>query len=120
MTITRTHNRILSFPCWITVWETMDSSNLDGTGIEMPSASDRSVHVLGTFGGATMTIEGSNVAAPAADADWAILKDSAGNNLSFTSAGIQTVIDNVRHIRPKMTGATGTTDIDVYLLSKVN
>ena len=94
------------------VWETLTESILDGGAVSIPGASDRSVQVMGTFGGTTVTIQGSNERTPTV---WATLHDVNGDALTFTSAGIEVVAENTTHIRPLLAGGAGV-DVDVIML----
>ena len=80
--------------------------------------SDRSVQVLGTVGaGGTISLEGSNVTTPTVNADWFIMNDPQGNALTFTTnTSGKAVLENVRHMRPRVTAGDGTTDLTVHLL----
>ena len=100
------------------IWEQMTETDNVGLGSSIPGASDRSVHVLGTIGVATVLIEGSNVLVPSTDTDWWTLHDENGDLLSFTSADDgHAISENSLHIRPRITGGSGT-DVDVILLSR--
>ena len=97
------------------LWETLTNGD-DGTPVEHPGKADRVVQVTGTFGaGGTVVIEGSNKAAPSADADWFTLVDQSDNALSFTAAGGEVVLPLTRWIRPHVTAGDGTTDLDVTI-----
>lgn len=61
--------------------------------------SDRSVQFTGTFGGATVVLEGSNDGT-----NWVTLTDPAGVALSFTSAGLKQVLQITRYTRPNVSG----------------
>ncbi len=61
-----------------------------------------SVHVSGTFGGATVVLQGSNDGTT-----YATLKDLQGNNLSFTSAGYAEFTSGAAFIKPSISGGTG-------------
>lgn len=76
----------------------------DGTAIELPNWPDRSVQIRGTFGGTTITIQGSNEATPTT---WATLTQPGGAPLSFTAAGLAQVVEITRWIRPLSTGGAG-------------
>ena len=80
--------------------------------------SDRSVQVLGTVGaGGTVSLEGSNVTTPTVNGDWFIMNDPQGNALTFTTnTSGKAVLENVRHIRPRVTAGDGTTNLTVHLL----
>lgn len=87
--------------------------NGDGDPVPFCQYTDKSAQVTGTFGGATLQIEGSNDGA-----NWATLTDPQGNALSFTTAKIEMVAEATAQIRPKITGGDGTTNLNVHLLIK--
>lgn len=70
---------------------------LQGTGL-----SDRSVQFTGTFGGATVVLEGSNDGT-----NWVTLTDPAGVALSFTAAGLKQILQITRYMRPNVSGGAG-------------
>ena len=101
-----------------TIWETMTENDAVGNALTNPGASDRSVHLLGTIGGATILIEGSNVLAPSVDADWFTLHDENGDLLSFTAVDDgHAISENVLHYRPRLTDGSGT-DVDIIIFSR--
>lgn len=98
------------------IWETMTETNNVGAARSIPGASDVSVEIIGTIGGATLLIEGSNVLSPSVDGDWVTLHDENGDLLSFTIVDIgHALSENMLHIRPRLTGGSGT-DVDVLML----
>ena len=97
------------------LWEALTETNTDGSAFTSADFADRSVQVIGTFGGTTVTIEGSNDGGTT----WTTLSDAQGTALSFTSAGMETVGTLAHQIRPFITGGTGV-NIDVYLLARSN
>ncbi len=98
------------------IWETLTETDNVGHPISIPGASDKSVQIVGTVGGATVLIEGSNVLIPSVDGDWATLHDENGDLLSFTSIDVgHAVSENTLHVRPRLTGGAGT-DVDVLML----
>ena len=82
-----------------------------GEPLSNPSYADRSVQVTGTFGGATITIEGSNDGT-----NYTTLTDTAGAALSFTVTGVRQILQVTRYIRPLVTGGAGVV-INVNLLT---
>lgn len=78
---------------------------------ENPGRSDRSVQVEGTFGGATITIEGSNDGT-----NWHTLHDGSGTALTFTSADLRQVLEVTRYIRAKTASGSGSS-VTVTLLA---
>ncbi len=85
----------------LAVWD-FDAAGQDGATAEIASFTDRSVQVSGTFGGTTVTIEGSNNGTT-----WVTLTDTAGTALTFTSAGLRQILQVTRYIRAKTTSGTG-------------
>ncbi len=67
---------------------------------------DRSIQVEGTFGGATVTFQGSN-----SGNTYVSLTDPQGNTLSLTAAGIKQVMEVTAYIKPVVTGGDGTTSL---------
>jgi hypothetical protein len=81
-----------------------------GAALSVPLLADRSIQVSGTFGGATVTVEGANN--PTSPV-WHTLNDSRGegNALSFTTADTRQISEITTQIRLKVTGGDGTTAI---------
>lgn len=96
---------------WIINWPAMGNADT-GTTVGCAGSSDRCVQFSGTFGGATIVLQGSNDGT-----NWSTLQDPQGNSISKTSAGIFQVLDLTRYIRPVTSGGSGTS-IDVNLLVK--
>ncbi|MFO0467337.1 MAG: hypothetical protein ACK5ZS_00090 [bacterium] len=86
----------------------------DGSPIEMPGSSDRSIQFTGTFGtGGTIALEGSNDGV-----NYVVLTDPQGNNISKTAASIEAVTELTRYIRPRVTAGDGSTNLVATLLVK--
>ena len=92
------------------LWETITSTNSDGQAVRVPSHTDKTVQVTGTFNGATLTLQGSNDGTT-----WADLTDQAGSDLDFTAAGLAVIAENPIWIRPAQTNGS-LTDVDVFLV----
>lgn len=86
--------------------------NPTGTWLEMPASSDRSIQVDGTWGSATLVVQGSNDGV-----SWHTLTDPQGNAISKTADFIEMVTELTRYIRVSTSGGTGT-DLDAVLLVK--
>ncbi len=69
---------------------------------------DRTFQVTGTFGGATILIEGTNDGT-----NYYTLDDPQGIPLSITTAGIYQVIQVTLKMRPRVSGGDGTTTFAV-------
>lgn len=95
------------------LWETLNSGNLDGAAVDSPGLPLKSVQVIGTFNGATCTFQGS-----IDGTNWFGLTDPAGNALAFTAAGGGQLGPHLpRYVRPLVSSAGGSTDLDAFLYS---
>lgn len=89
----------------------------DGAPYVCPQYADKSVQVHGTFGaGGTILLEGTNQQAYTPDRvalapTYLQLTDPQGNNLSFTAAKIEQVLENLNAIRPRVSAGDGTTSL---------
>ena len=91
-------------------WDNL-TNNDTGTPIDVSDRPDRTVSVQGTFGGATMTLQGSMDGGTT----YFTLSDNLGAPIALTVAGTVLVAQNTKTIRPNVTGGGGTTDLDVYV-----
>lgn len=91
------------YDVYLATWSAMGNADT-GTAVAMTSAADRSVQVEGTFGSATVTVQGSNDGT-----NWQTLTDPQGNALTWTSANrLEQIEELTRYIRPITAGGTGT------------
>lgn len=97
----------------IVTWSPLTSTNVDGTPFVCPMFADKSVQVYGTFGGATITVQGSN---DSSSPTYATLADPQGNALTITLAKLEQILENTYVVRPLLSGGDGTTSITVKLL----
>ena len=97
----------------IVTWSPLVAANLDGTPFVCPMFADKSIQVYGTFGGATVTVQGSN---DSSSPTYATLADPQGNALTITLAKIEQVLENTYVVRPLVSGADGTTSLTVKML----
>jgi hypothetical protein len=72
---------------------------------------DRSVQVEGTFGGATIALNGSND-----KSNFRTLNDPSMTPLTFTAAGLRAVLEAVVQFAPSISGGDGTTGVTVSVL----
>lgn len=82
-----------------------------GSPVDAPEHLFKEVHVFGTFGGATCTIEGSLDGGTT----WATLNDPQGNALTFTTARLERVQESTARIRPNVAGGAGTLTVVMIL-----
>lgn len=91
----------------LVVWSGLDGDDT-GEWVRMAKYSDKTIHIYAasSFGGATVTLEGSNELVPTG-ANAITLTDAQGNAISKTAAAIEQVLENPLWIRPKTSGGTG-------------
>lgn len=87
------------------------TSNETGDTVELP-VGDRSVQMVGTWNGATVSVQGSNDGT-----NWAALTDGLGNSLALTADGIKQVCEITRYIRAKVTSGS-VTSVAVTILAR--
>lgn len=95
----------------IATWSGMTGGD-DGAPVRYAGAADRTAQVVGTFNGATVTLQGS-----LDGSNWASLTDAQGNAIAMTSAGLEAVTELVRYVRPVVTGGSGAS-ITVMLMMR--
>lgn len=95
---------------WVATWS-LGSAD-DGSPCEMIMASDKSVQIEGTFGGAAVVIQGSNDGT-----NWRTLSDPSSAALTFTSPGLEAILEHTRYIRPVTSGGTDS-DISVTVFMR--
>lgn len=92
-------------------WSALLTGN---TGIPFESSTHvyRVVQASGTFGGATVIMQGSNDGT-----NWVTLNDVASTPaaVSFTSTGMAKILMSTKYIRPSVSGGSGAA-IDINLL----
>jgi len=89
-------------------WEAVTEADTCAA-VALPAWSDRSVQVNGTFGGATVIIQGSNDGT-----NYVTLNNPADAALSFAAAGLEAVLELTATLKPSISGGTGQS-INIYL-----
>ena len=93
----------------VTTWAPMLADD-DGEPVRLAVYSDRSIQVAGTFGGASITIGGSN------DGEtYHALADAQGNALTLTAGALKAIIELPIYLKPRVFGGDGTTSLKVVL-----
>lgn len=96
----------------ITTWGPMAADD-DGEPVRLAVFSDRSIQVAGTFGGASVTIGGSNDGVT-----YHALSDPAGDALTLTAAALKQIVELPVWIKPRIFGGDGTTSLTVILAGR--
>lgn len=76
---------------------------------------DKTIQAHGTFGGGTITLNGSNEIAAATSAQ--ALNDVTPAAIGLTSGGIKQVLENTHQVYPVLSGSTGGSVTVLLLLS---
>lgn len=88
------------------VWSPVTSAGSDTCVAAMlPDHVDKSIHVSGTFGGASVAVNGSNNGG----ASYAALNDPFGNVIAIAAEKIKAVRENTVYTQPAATGGSGQT-----------
>ena len=82
----------------------------EGAAAQWTEYADRCFQVAGTFGGASVTIQGSNDGI-----NWASLSDPQGNALTFVTGRIEQALELPVFVRPVVSNGDGTTALSVTL-----
>jgi len=114
-TITGTLTRVEpGYGAWKAVWTALGDAD-QGSAIKVPMGSEKSFQVFGTFGSATVVLQGSNDGT-----NWASLTDPQGNAISKTAAALEAVSEHTLYIRPSTSGGTGTNvDVIVFIAGQM-
>ena len=112
-TITATTDRNTSNGAIIVTWAAMGGADT-GTYFAVPSASNLTLQHSGTFGGATIVLQGSNDGT-----SWATLTQTGGSNtaFSYTTAGVHCPVEMPVYVRPVTSGGTGSA-VDAILVCR--
>lgn len=93
----------------VTTWAGL-SANDDGEPVRLAVYSDRSIQVSGAFGGASVTIGGSN------DGEtYHALTDTSGEPLTLTAGALKQIVELPVFLKPRVFGGDGTTNLKVVL-----
>jgi hypothetical protein len=96
----------------VTTWSALAQGD-DGEPVRLAVYSDRSIQVLGTFGGASVTIGGSNDGVT-----YHALTDTSGTALTLTTACLKQIVELPVFLKPRVFGGDGTTALTVVLAGR--
>ena len=103
------------------VWEALVTTSLPGKAVDIAKYSDMHVTIYGTWDTSTVTMQGTDDPrgnpdhADHANAAWLTLPDPQGNAIAPTADGMEQILDNPKWIRPLMSSAGASSDIDVAI-----
>lgn len=96
----------------VTTWAPLQADD-DGEPVRLAVYSDRSVQVTGTFGGASVTIGGSN------DGEtYHALTSTDGEPLTLTAGALKQIVELPVFLKPRVFGGNGTTNLRVILAGR--
>lgn len=96
----------------IATW-VLTTADHTGVAISYHDYADRTVQVFGTFGGATITWEGS-----LNNTNFEALTDPQGNAIAKSTAALEAVSEAVPYIRPRLSTVGVGADITAILYAK--
>lgn len=99
----------------LVTWTPLTNANNVGVEVAYEDYADRTVQMFGTFGGATVVLQGSCDGGTT----WATLTDPQGNAISTSAALLEAVQEAVPLIRPSLSGGAGTS-VTVILFVRGN
>ena len=95
-------------------WTPLTTANPDGAPIRATTFGDRTFQAFGTWGAATLTIEGSNNGT-----NWFPLSNAAGGTAAtFTADGGKTVVELPLYVRPNLTVVGSGASVTVLLTAR--
>lgn len=100
----------------LVVWTPVTSAGSDTCVAAMlPTLADKSIHVSGTFGGGTVTLQGSNNGG----ASYVGLNDPTKTAISITQETIMAVLENTQLVKPVLIGGSSTS-LTISMLFRSN
>lgn len=99
-----------SHKVYIVTWDNMQNGDV-GLPVSFSQYSDRSVQVVGTLAGGSVTVEGS-----LDGTNYVPLTDPQGNNLLITTSKIEMITELVRFLRPVISSGSGASVKVIVLL----
>lgn len=91
-------------------WKGLNSLETEGEAYDLKEFVDNQVTIQNTFSTGTLTLQGSpdNV-------NWYTLKDTQGNDIIATANSTFLIGSVLKYIRPSLSGADGSDNIDVII-----
>lgn len=99
--------------CYLVTWTPVTEADTC-VPADFPDLADKSIHVAGTFGGASVALFGANNDFATAGA---ALRDPSSTVIAITAETVKQVLENPKQIKPVATGGTGQS-LSIYILAK--
>ena len=112
--VTPTHKQV-GRGAHLYTWVMTNADN--GLPVSVPGAADKSVQNVGTWGGATVVMQGSNDGTTWFELNAVQNFTTAISSTADATPGIQQIGENTVYVRPVSSGGTGTS-VTVYLLAR--
>lgn len=96
----------------VTTWDGLLADD-DGEPVRLAVYSDRSIQVAGEFGGATVTLGGSNDGVT-----YYALTATDGSPLTLTAGALKQIVELPVWLKPRVFGGTGSTNLKVILAGR--
>lgn len=104
---------LIAAQVYLYTWTAIPNGNT-GAPIDTANFTDMTVTIEGTFSvGGSCTLQGSNDGT-----NYYSLTDPQGNAITKTAAGIESVTELPRYVRPTVTAGDGSTAIQVRILAR--
>jgi hypothetical protein len=100
------------------VWTPLLSGDT-GSWMQLAGLPDRTLEVTGTFGGAAVTMQGTNQVDPnTGPLSGSGLTDQGASAISLTAAGVKLIAEATRWVRPVVTGGDGSTSLTARVVAR--
>lgn len=99
--------------CFLVSWLAVTEADTCGP-MDFPDLADKTVHVAGTFGGASVAIFGANNNFATAGA---ALRGPDSVAIAITAETVKQILENPKQIKPVPTGGTAQS-LNIYILAK--
>lgn len=98
----------------LAMWELLLNTNV-GSRVKTVDYKDKTFQVYGTFGGATLTMRGSNKESPdeTVAGDWFTLTDGLQASIAKAAAAGDVILENPMWLSPIVASGDGTTSLNV-------
>lgn len=96
---------------WSITW-VLTTAAPDGQAADLSAFPDKTVHMTGTFGGGTLTMQGSNDPlgrTTPGSVDWQSLRDPQGVAIAKLASYLGAILENPRFVRPSLSGSAAAT-----------